>query len=81
MCKGIIFFPTFPTILTLIMYEYSKFRDRLTFERAGKQLSFWTTDWKSISFLTLKSWKSMYFLPKKAGILSSDRPCYGLLKR
>ena len=55
------------------MYEYSKFRDRSTFERAGKQLSFWTTGWKSTSFLTLTSWKNIYFLPKKAGILSFDR--------
>ena len=55
------------------MYEYSKFQDRSTFERTVKQLSFWTTDWKNISFLTLKSWKNMYFSPKKAGILSFDR--------
>ena len=47
------------------MYEYSKFRDRSTFERAGKQLSFWTTGWKNISFLALKSWKNMYFCPKR----------------
>ena len=72
-CKGIILFPTFPTIITLIMHEYSKFRDRSTFEMAGKHLSFWTTGRKNISFLTLKNWKSMYFLPKKAGILSFDR--------
>ena len=58
-------FPTFPTILTLIMYEYSKFRDRPTFEMVGKQLSFWTTGWKNISFLTLESWKNMYFCPKR----------------
>ena len=73
MCKWIFLFPSFPTILTLILYEYSKFLDRLTFERAGKQLSFWTTGWKNISFVTLKSWKNMYFLPKKPGILSFDR--------
>ena len=36
-------------------------------------LSFWTTGRKNISFLTLKNWKNMYFLPKKAGILSFDR--------
>ena len=64
----------FPTILTLIMYEYSKFRDRSTFKRAGKQLSFWTTGWENIlTSLTVKSWKNMYFLPKKTGILSFDR--------
>ena len=39
-CKGIILFPTFPTIITLIMYEYSKFRDRSTSERAGKLFKF-----------------------------------------
>ena len=72
MCKWIFSFPSFPTILTLIMYEYSKNSktDRLS---KGLENSFWTADWKNISFLTLKSWKNMYFSPKKAGILSFDR--------
>ena len=63
MCKGIILFSTFLIILTLNMCEYSKFRDKSTFERAGKQ--FWTTGWKNISFLILKSWKSMGFFAQK----------------
>ena len=63
----------FPTMLTLIMYEYSKFPHRSIFERTGKQLRFWTIGWKKISFLTLKSWKNMYVLSKKTGILSFDR--------
>ena len=64
MCKGIIVFPTFPKILTMIMYEYSKFRDRSIFERAGKQLSFGPKAGKLILFNLEKLVKYVFFAKK-----------------
>ena len=64
MCKGITLFPTFPTIFTLIMYEYPKLRDRLTFKRVGKQVNFWTGGWKNVLFDLEKLEKSVFFAKK-----------------
>ena len=46
------------------MYEYFKFRDRLTSERAGKQLSFWTAGWENILFNLEKLEKYVFFAQK-----------------